>query len=224
MSATSLWRHSTTHTSVTSDFSLDGRFQGIPGWIVLTFNTGMSNLTSKLGQICPKWDKSGTFQISFSIFWTETVLKKSQIYPIWSQSELILMLNSTSLFLTSDWGDVYKNWKFKSFQRSCVKWNFVCVCIALSIYLKNFQKVYSWRSFLKNRSSKCTYLSHLIPHSIWAQSKISGVNLLNLIPQLTKQMSLSRFESTSCVNVFGSLFKHANGHTNSQTTLNCQYC
>ena len=45
---------------------------------------GFSNLASKLDQINPKWDKSGT-QKSFSTFWlaTETDLKKSQICHIW---------------------------------------------------------------------------------------------------------------------------------------------
>ena len=41
--------------------------------------------------IGPKWDKTGTFKISFSTFWldeqkcTETDLKKSEICPIWGK-------------------------------------------------------------------------------------------------------------------------------------------
>ena len=48
---------------------------------------GMSNLAPKLGQICPKWDKSGTFKISFITFWlgepkcTEIDLKSPQFVP-----------------------------------------------------------------------------------------------------------------------------------------------
>ena len=47
----------------------------------------------ELSQIGPKWDKSGTFKISFRTFWlgepkcTETDPKKSQICPIWSPSD-----------------------------------------------------------------------------------------------------------------------------------------
>ena len=64
----------------------------------------MSNLLSKFGQIGPKWDKSGTYyMISFSTFWlgepkcTETDLKKSQICPIWGQSDQIWKSNLTYL-------------------------------------------------------------------------------------------------------------------------------
>ena len=76
------------------------------------------NLTSLLGyQGCqiwhPKWVRLapngtnlGLFKISFSTFslakpkCTETDLKKSQIFPIWGQSDLIWMPYFTSLCLT----------------------------------------------------------------------------------------------------------------------------
>ena len=48
----------------------------------------MSNLSSKLGHISPKWDKPGTYKISFSTFWP---------IPIWCQSDAIWMANFTSL-------------------------------------------------------------------------------------------------------------------------------
>ena len=48
---------------------------------------GMANLTSKLGQIVPKWDKSGTF--SEYVLVLKSDLKKPRICPIWVQSDLI---------------------------------------------------------------------------------------------------------------------------------------
>ena len=51
----------------------------------------------------PNWTNVGLFKISFSTFWlsepkcTETYLKKSQIFPIWGQSEPIRMANLTPL-------------------------------------------------------------------------------------------------------------------------------
>ena len=50
----------------------------------------LTRFGSKVAQIGPKWVKSGTFC-------TETDLKKSQICPIWGQSDPIWMPNLTSL-------------------------------------------------------------------------------------------------------------------------------
>ena len=69
--------------------------------------TEMSNLASTLGQIGPKWDKSGTFtepkctqtdlkKSQICSIWgqyTETDLKKYQIHPIWGQSDPMWMPN-----------------------------------------------------------------------------------------------------------------------------------
>ena len=65
----------------------------------------MSNLPSKLGQIDTKCDKSGTFKdhavyVHFHLGeqkCSETDIKKSQVCPIWGQSDTIWMLNLTSL-------------------------------------------------------------------------------------------------------------------------------
>ena len=45
-------------------------------------NSGMSNLALKLGQIGPKWDKSGTFKISFSTFWLGEQILKSHRFVL----------------------------------------------------------------------------------------------------------------------------------------------
>ena len=53
-------------------------------------------------RLAPNGTNVGLFKISFSTFWltepkcTETDLKKSQICPIWDQSDLIWMPNLTS--------------------------------------------------------------------------------------------------------------------------------
>ena len=66
-------------------------------------NLGLfSELFSVIGH---KWINLGPFKISFSIFWlrepkyrpTQTDLKKSQICPIWGQSDPIWMPNLTSM-------------------------------------------------------------------------------------------------------------------------------
>ena len=55
-----------------------------------------------LVRLAPNATNLGLFKISFSTFWrtapkcTETDLKKSQICPIWGQSDLILLPNMTS--------------------------------------------------------------------------------------------------------------------------------
>ena len=69
----------------------------------------MSNLASKLVQVSPKWNKSGTFKDQFQYIldrlaepkYSETDLKKSQISPIWGQSDPIWVPNSTSLSQTN---------------------------------------------------------------------------------------------------------------------------
>ena len=54
---------------------------------------GMSNFASKWVRLAPNKKNTGIFKISFSTFWlgdpkcTETDLKKSQICPIWGQSD-----------------------------------------------------------------------------------------------------------------------------------------
>ena len=57
----------------------------------------MSNFVSILGQIGPKMDISGVFKDPFQPKCTETDLKKSQIYPIWGQSDPIWIRNLPSL-------------------------------------------------------------------------------------------------------------------------------
>ena len=47
-------------------------------------SSGVSNLASKLGQMGPKLNESGTFPDQFHTF-CETDLKKSQICPIWAK-------------------------------------------------------------------------------------------------------------------------------------------
>ena len=60
-----------------------------PCWMIL----GMSNLASKLVHIGPKWNKSVTLIKESKC--TETDLKKSQICPIWGQSDPIWMPHLT---------------------------------------------------------------------------------------------------------------------------------
>ena len=54
-------------------------------------------------RLAPNWTNLGLFKISFSTFWlgepkcTETDLKKTQICPIWGQSDPIWMANLSSL-------------------------------------------------------------------------------------------------------------------------------
>ena len=88
--------------------------------------------TSWVSSFAPDWVRlapNGTnlwlFKISFSTFWlsepkcTETDLKKSQICPIWGQSDQLLMLNLKSLVGITNFRLAPKYKYDRLFSKSC---------------------------------------------------------------------------------------------------------
>ena len=81
---------------------------------------GWKKMASKLGQIGPKWDKSGIFSDQVSVYFASVsqnvlklILKKSHICPILGQSKPIWMPNLKSLTLwrvPKQAGHIGKKW------------------------------------------------------------------------------------------------------------------